>query len=531
MNLRDTRINMCDRGKGAALRFLVFFISINATIAIKADTVYFTYDCGVDVAASGGGTGTTGDNNNCGGLCFDCPRISALAVDPNAGTVYAATPDGITKNTYTTNQLFVGGLAVPCLITDSSGNLYALTGDGTVYKISPSGDVSLFANLPGAVAIAFDKNGSLYSAAGTNVSKTMAGSTSAFGTLVGQAVGKGLVVDSVGNVVVDTSIGIERLTPDGAGGLYFRWTDASCVAMPWGTPINLITGAGATGICIDESDNLYFCANYCPDRCETLIFKYVPGASLAGWTNAYFGTMLSTALACGPLPAVSSILLLDSGTSAPQLVAQPQSQTVSGQGTASFAVTAIGSPLNYQWLFNGTNIAGATASTLTISGVKQSDLGLYSVAVTNVLGSVVSSNAVLSMFPFIVGPFKGAVGYWGKPVAFGIQAWGTGPLTYQWFKDGVLLPSGTNQTFTLTSAQFADAGFYSVVVSSALGSATNPPTQLAINPANVAVGMYAGIIIDGRPGKKSHHCCPRCPLLFGLHATVCGCENRPLSDL
>jgi len=57
-------------------------------------------------------------------------------------------------------------------------------------------------------------------------------------------------------------------------------------------------------------------------------------------------------------------------------------------------------------------------------------------AVSDALGTAISSNAVLSMYPNIHTPFSGAVTYWGKDATFSVQAWGTGPLTYQWFKDG-----------------------------------------------------------------------------------------------
>ncbi len=188
-------------------------------------------------------------------------------------------------------------------------------------------------------------------------------------------------------------------------------------------------------------------------------------------------------------------------TNSPTIIAQPQSVGVHAQDTASFSVTASGTlPLSYQWSLNGTNIAGATLSSLTISNVVQHDLGAYTVVVTNGVGSVTSSNATLSMYPSIVVPFAGAITYWGKDATFSVQAWGTGPLSYQWFKDGLAIENATSQEFTLTSIQSTNAGLYSVVVSSSLGSVTNPPAQVIVQPAGVSLGLYPGVTIDGVVG-------------------------------
>ena len=72
--------------------------------------------------------------------------------------------------------------------------------------------------------------------------------------------------------------------------------------------------------------------------------------------------------------------------------------------SATFSVSATGStPLSYQWRFNMTNIAGATTNTLTITNAQATNAGLYSVVITNIAGTNVSSNAVLTVTPPGVG--------------------------------------------------------------------------------------------------------------------------------
>ena len=78
----------------------------------------------------------------------------------------------------------------------------------------------------------------------------------------------------------------------------------------------------------------------------------------------------------------------------------PQSQTNYALESACFAVTASGSPpLYYQWQFNGTNLPGATASTLPLTNLSTNQAGSYQVIVTNNYGSVTSLVATLTVLP------------------------------------------------------------------------------------------------------------------------------------
>ena len=100
---------------------------------------------------------------------------------------------------------------------------------------------------------------------------------------------------------------------------------------------------------------------------------------------------------------------------APSIITQPASQTVLAGSNVTFTVAAAGTtPLSYQWRWSGTNIAGATGSSLALSNVQPAQAGSYSVLVTNVAGSVISSNAVLTINSpaQCVPPPSGLVGWW-----------------------------------------------------------------------------------------------------------------------
>ena len=81
------------------------------------------------------------------------------------------------------------------------------------------------------------------------------------------------------------------------------------------------------------------------------------------------------------------------------IIGQPTSQTVFATSNATFSVTAAGNPLpTCQWRKNGVNIPGATTQVLSLTSVQATDAGVYSVVVSNGLGSATSQNATLSVF-------------------------------------------------------------------------------------------------------------------------------------
>jgi GH25 family lysozyme M1 (1,4-beta-N-acetylmuramidase) len=109
-----------------------------------------------------------------------------------------------------------------------------------------------------------------------------------------------------------------------------------------------------------------------------------PFTSLSDNTNLSFGLVDNLRV---EVPAV-----------APAITSQPLATAVKVTSNAMFTVTAGGIPAaSYQWQFNGTNIAGANGSTYTRTNTQYADAGNYSVVVTNIAGSVTSSNALLSI--------------------------------------------------------------------------------------------------------------------------------------
>jgi hypothetical protein len=85
----------------------------------------------------------------------------------------------------------------------------------------------------------------------------------------------------------------------------------------------------------------------------------------------------------------------------PTIIEQPKSQTVQRGSNVTFSVVAVSiTTLRYKWYFNGGNagngFGNATAS-FTVTNVQPNDAGTYAVEVRNSSGTVMSSNAVLTV--------------------------------------------------------------------------------------------------------------------------------------
>jgi hypothetical protein len=84
----------------------------------------------------------------------------------------------------------------------------------------------------------------------------------------------------------------------------------------------------------------------------------------------------------------------------PFIAGQPQDATVLSAESASLTVATFSATLPfYQWQLNGTNVSGATNSTLVIANATTLNTGNYSVIVSNSCGEAISSNAIITVVP------------------------------------------------------------------------------------------------------------------------------------
>ena len=222
-------------------------------------------------------------------------------------------------------------------------------------------------------------------------------------------------------------------------------------------------------------------------------------ATVLGDSNSMVYVTVSNAF--GGVTSSNAYLYVTNGLS---ITSQPQSQTVAAGSSATFTVAAAGAaPLNYQWQFNGTNLSGATSTSLTLTGVQPANTGSYTVVVTNSAGLVTSAVAVLTVLvpPTITTQPLSQNATQGASVTFTVAASGSTPFSYQWQFNSSNISSATASSYTRANVQLTNAGSYSVVVSNFAGLATSSnatltvtaPPSITAQPANqsVAAGSTA----------------------------------------
>ena len=90
----------------------------------------------------------------------------------------------------------------------------------------------------------------------------------------------------------------------------------------------------------------------------------------------------------------------------------------------------------------------------------------------------------------------------GQRAAFVAGVSGDGQLSYQWRRNGVILPTSASSVLRLNAVTAADAGDYTVTVTNALGSVTSAAVRLTLDPSadgrlvNLSSNAYSGVGAD-----------------------------------
>jgi uncharacterized delta-60 repeat protein len=343
------------------------------------------------------------------------------------------------------------------LLQGADGNFYGTTeyggtgGYGTIFQMSPSGTFS-----------------SLFSF-GIN------------GTNNGSSPDAEIVQNANGNLCGTTSSGGSL----GGGNIFLLMTNSSPIA-----PVIIFQPADETVLVGGTATFTVLVGGDLPLKYQwrfngNNLFGVAPGATLVlenvqSAKAGNYSVVVSNSVGL----VFSSNAVLTVLDAPPTITVQPANQSVAAGGTAIFNVQVTGSlPLAYQWSCNGTNLVGATNASLMLKNVQLAKVGNYAVAVSNLLGSTVSSNALLTVYTvpaFIAASPASQEAPVGSTVTLEAVAGGTAPLAYQWSCNGTNLVGATNASLIIANVQPWQAGNYMVVVTNAYGSAASPNAMLLV---------------------------------------------------
>ncbi len=293
------------------------------------------------------------------------------------GAIFRISSAGVLSNPHSFTGGTDGSYPAAALLLGSDGNFYGTTayggeyGQGTLFRMAPGGGLTTLVAFDGyaganpEAALAEDADGSLLGTtqnggdndAGVIYRLSFSGPPQITSQPPSQTVYAG------DNVVLDVAVA-------GSSPFSYQWQKN-------GT--NLVDG----GNCSGATNRFVVLANVSTNDAGTYL---VTVNSPAGWTNS--GGALLTVL-----------------SSPPVIVVAPTNLAPVACTAVSFGVAAVGNkPLSYQWQKNGVNLAdacnlsGTTGSTVVISNVTEADNGVYTVVVTNPLGST-NVSATLALVP------------------------------------------------------------------------------------------------------------------------------------
>lgn len=363
------------------------------------------------------------------------------------------------------------GPNVRCVAPDGAGNFF-IGEEGSVRKIARDGTISTLAGSITADPAVVD---------GT-------GASARFFTT------RGMVVDRAGNIFVSDTTTIRKITPGGVVSTLAGVPARAGTEDGQGAQARLSSPAGLT---MDAGGNIFFA-----DTENGAIRKVTPAGVVTTLTAStvfvgYFTEgvgrrarfMKPSGIWVSPQGDLyitdreANIVVKGAIDRVPTITTPPQSVNVVAGASATFAVTAAGGGLSYQWKFNGVAIAGATQATYTIAATTADSAGAYSVEISNSLGSITSPAATLavtvSTMPAISSAPEAASVFIGNQAVFSVTASGGG-LEYQWKFNGTPIPGATAATYTIASVATLNAGNYTVDIRNSVGTISSTPATLVV---------------------------------------------------
>lgn len=175
----------------------------------------------------------------------------------------------------------------------------------------------------------------------------------------------------------------------------------------------------------------------------------------------------------------------------PVISGQPDEQHLSAGGSLNFGIKSFsGSAADrFQWFKDGVGVEGQTNQNFVKSNVTLADAGIYSVWAANIAGETTSTNIPVYVFEGPVPPWirfnqlpaERAVQE-GSSLFMTVGGDGAQPLTYHWHKDGQVVFSSTQNSYSVNAATPEHAGNYFAVISNSVGTVTSSTMKVIVYP-------------------------------------------------
>ena len=462
------------------------------------------------------------------GIAIDRVSGAIYFAEPNSNTVRKLTNPGQSNATVSTvagvaGQFGVaGGLNGPWKVAvDPTGSLYVLD-LGSIRKVlSTSQFTLLFGELPeaytgtqpGPMAMTVDTSGKIFAAAndggefkifsrvaggsftstnygpysfpitdlalggGTNLYAANESSIELLGDISQSSPASGLpasLTNAISGYAAPSALAVDA---DGTVYAVDPFQNTVIRGVPSGLPVFLSHPTGGKGV-----DGVPLTLSVTAFSPGVIAYQWLrDGVAIAGATQASYtivsggsGGGVYTVEASNTAGTVTSSAATVEGSSTPfAIVTQPQSREVVLGAAATLEVGWRGPSLPaFQWYRNNVAVSGATSALYSFSAVKGSDAGDYKVVLKSGTVTLTSNTAKLTVNvpASVFAQPEDVAAALGTPVTLKVSATGTPPLTYQWYKDDVLLSGGTSAVYSIAAVKEGDNGAYRVEVSNIAAS-------------------------------------------------------------
>jgi len=156
----------------------------------------------------------------------------------------------------------------------------------------------------------------------------------------------------------------------------------------------------------------------------------------------------------GQIPTAISPVITDQSSDTDIQVGDPLFLFVTATGTE---------PLDYQWYKGVDLLPDEISSTFVRDPAALEDAGTYTCQVSNIGGVQVSDDIIVSIAlapPVILTQSSSQIIARFSELHLYVTASGSPPLSYQWYKDDILIPDATDSTYTVIDVVGNDCGIY-----------------------------------------------------------------------